>query len=167
MNNDNSKSFPIEFSGKNAFMSDVTDSLEDTIKRFPDIGSENNTVIITDPYLFKPKDDNYKNNVILALNNLKASKIIYCNKNQPNNAFFTEVANSLQQCTLEYKSMDRLHDRQWFCIETKKGFFTGTSLNGIDTKICAVDPISEETCNDLYRILMREGIVPNGRNETT
>lgn len=161
LDNNNTRKFPIEFSGDNTFISRPNENLEDVIDRFPDIDSKDKTVIVTDPYLFSTQDSDYEKNVLKALKKLEASKIIYCHINNPNRNFFARVKNALGNCALEYVNMDSLHDRHWFCVESKKGFYTGTSLNGVGKKYCTVDPLSEETCNDFYNIITEKGIIEN------
>lgn len=151
--------YPIEFTGKHTFIADPSEKPEDVIERFPDIDSTGKTVVVTDPYLFQLQDEAYKHNVIKALKKLKASKIIYCHNNNPNRKMWQDVQTALNGCTLEYKKLDLYHDRHWFCVETKKGFYTGSSLSGIGKKYCTVDLLSEQTGNDFYKILTGQGVI--------
>lgn len=159
LNNENVQSFPIDFTDENTFITKSGDTPESVIDRFPDIDSKGKTVVITDPYLFQQQDDDYKKLLIKALKRLNATKIIYCNQQHPNRILFTEIRSSLCNCSLDYKKLERCHDRFWYCVETRRGFSTGTSLNGIGKKICSVDMLSDESNADFYQMLIDEGVI--------
>ena len=159
LNNKNVQSFPIDFTDENTFISKPGEKSEDVIGRFPEIGSDRKTVVVTDPYLFWQKDDDYKIILIKALNRLNAATIIYCSHQHPDRNLFTEIQGALCNCSLDYKKLERCHDRFWYCVETRRGFSTGTSLNGIGKKICSVDVLSDETNADFYQMLIDQGVI--------
>ena len=159
LNNKNKQSFPIVFTDENTFITKSGEKPENVIDRFPEIGSEKHTVVVTDPYLFCQCDDDYKKLLIKALNRLKASKIIYCAHQHPNRDLFTEIQGALCNCSLEYRKLERCHDRFWYCTETKRGFSTGTWLNGIGKSISSVDVLPDESSADFYQTLIEQGVI--------
>lgn len=108
----------------------------------------NNTLIITDPYLFpKNSDSNYERMIQNILEASHSRKIItYIPKAKLNIELFSSVCRYLNTIGIELEHRDRedIHDRFWICVENVKGFIMGTSLNGIGKKICRVDNLIEE-----------------------
>lgn len=106
-----------------------------------------NTLIITDPYLFPRNfDSSYENMIKNILAFSKSSKIIvYIPQNKLNQELFNNVANHLLTFDINLCHRDRndFHDRFWICVESKKGFIMGTSLNGVSRKIFRLDNLYE------------------------
>ena len=159
LNDENIEKFPIVFTEENTYISKPGDNPESVIGRFPDIDSKGKTVVVTDPYLFQQQDKDYKNLIIKALNRFNASRILYCNSQRPKQQLFSEIDRALGKCSLEYKKLEKCHDRFWFCVESKCGFSTGSSLNGMGKKICSVEIMSDESNEDFYQTLIDQGVI--------
>ena len=62
------------------------------------------------------------------------------------------------------KKLEKCHDRFWYCVESKQGFYMGGSLNTIGKKTCAIDWMSEETKNDFIQMLNDQGVIHAARS---
>lgn len=164
LDNKNIGSFPVEMTGDHTFLSYSGDDPEDVIDRFPDIDSVGKTVVITDPYLFTQQDEDNKKLAIKALTKTGASRIIYCQHDHPNRRVFGDIQANLNGIILEYKKLEKCHDRFWYCVESKQGFYMGGSLNTIGKKTCAIDWMSEETKNDFIQMPNDQGVIHAARS---
>lgn len=112
------------------------------------LSSENNTLIITDAYLFpKNYDDEYKCNLIEILKSTKASKIkFYGSENNISNKLYECVKNKLanDNITLELINLNHFHDRFWIVEENYNGLVFGTSINGLCKKVFYMNVLSED-----------------------
>lgn len=111
------------------------------------IYTSNNTLVITDPYLFpKNSDLDYEKEIKNILLNSHAKEIIaYVPINKLNTSLFNSVVTYLSANNIKLRHIDKdnFHDRFWICKENRKGFVMGTSLNGIGRKISWVDLLYE------------------------
>lgn len=121
---------------------------------FNRINTMNNELIIMDPYLF-PEICNDDTEYIDFLKNIlysaEAEKYIIITRTvNPNNrckvAIESEFSNLIIHETNEY------HDRIWIS-DRKKGFFTGTSINGIGKKLALINFIKSEDVEFIVEIL--------------
>lgn len=107
-----------------------------------------NTLIITDPYLFPQKSDStYESMICNILAASRSKKIIaYIPQAKLNTALFNSVVSYLSTINIELVQRNRedIHDRFWVCVENAKGFVMGTSLNGLGRKISRVDNLYRE-----------------------
>lgn len=121
--------------------------------------SKGNTVVVTDDYLFKPKNDlQYEGNLNKILKSLLANKIIhYGRKDNINNKLFNKVKENLKDIgtTLIHEDRDDCHDRFWITEETKKGIVMGTSLNGICKKLFFYNELDNYDVIDILNYLYR------------
>lgn len=103
------------------------------------LGTEGNTVIITDSYLFNPgaNQNDYCSDLKELLKNLKAKEIIHSGYTPRDSTVLNDVMSFLNNkgCTLLINDVTpAYHGRYWICVETKKGITVDVSLNGFQTK---------------------------------
>lgn len=103
------------------------------------LGTEGNTVIITDSYLFKPRanQNSYCNDLKDLLKNLKAKEIIHSGYTPRDSTLLNDVTSFLSSngCTLSVNDVTpAYHGRYWICVETKKGITVDVALNGFQSK---------------------------------
>jgi hypothetical protein len=123
------------------------------------INSENSELIIIDPYIF-PESGNYNNEYISLLkdilHNAKAKHYIIITKsistdNVYKNSIVTEFNN------IEIYQTDLFHDRIWIS-NRNKGFFVGTSLNGIGRKVTLIDSIASNDVKGIVNIILESNL---------
>lgn len=115
---------------------------------FSKIEAEEKELIITDPYLFKEsknkkEDDEYCNILAKIIMKAKAKSIrVITNYRNYNNDIHKKIENKLTQ---EIKIIwnDDFHDRFWIA-DRKKGFYTGTSINGLGKRITLINLLSKD-----------------------
>lgn len=112
------------------------------------IESDNRTLLITDPFLFKGTEKE-KDFLVNILKESKSKNIITYTQSSDG---FDEIHKKLEKEGMNLKSYvtTKIHDRFWICPESKKGFVLGTSLNGIGRKLALINDIK---ANDVYEIL--------------
>ncbi len=122
------------------------------------IETQNRTLIVTDPYLYKSKEKAYISLVIDLFQRSKASKICSYMPPKCRNTTYTMIQQGCSQIDFSFINYCNCHDRFWICPESKRGFYIGTSLNGIGTKIHRIDYLR----NDEVELLAKElGIITN------
>lgn len=128
------------------------------------LGCENKTLVITDPYLFKGNQET-KKRVIKLLIASKAKKIISLididNINMFDKKFYELVKEGLKckGIKLECIKNNEFHDRFWFCLEEKKGFILGTSLNGVAKRISLLADLEQKDMDvvlEVYNEIIRK-----------
>jgi len=163
------KKFSSDFYEQNTFIcGKAATILTEASTQLNNLGAQNNTVLITDPYLF-PSNPNsiYQTDLITLLSGLKATKITYCAKNILNPSFFQQIQNALQSSgtILEFNNqLEECHDRFWYCPETEKCVVFGTSLNGLGRKICRINMLNDDEITELKQFFISAGILPGGDN---
>ncbi len=127
---------------------------------FREIDTMNKELVIIDPYLF-PEHCNditeYTSFLKNILNSAKAEKyIIITRPVNPNNickdTIESEFTNLIIRETNEY------HDRIWIS-DRKKGFFTGTSINGIGKKLALIDYINSDDIKFIVELLQSSNLL--------
>lgn len=166
--NTHMEKFPIKFTGENTFICGQGVSLVTVASaELSKLNADNNTVLITDPYLFpnmcnSTEEQQYENDLESLLAGLKAKKIIYCAKNIKNNSMYQRMKNLLQNhgtILIFDQRLDECHDRFWYCPETEKTIVFGTSLNGIGRKICRIDELKDAETSVLKQYFVNAGIL--------
>ena len=112
---------------------------------FSKIEAEEKELIITDPYLFKEsknkkEDDEYCNILAKIIMKAKAKSIrVITNYRNYNNDIHKK------KLTQDIKIIwnDDFHDRFWIA-DRKKGFYTGTSINGLGKRITLINLLSKD-----------------------
>lgn len=166
------KQFLDVFYEENTFICGSTATLlNEAATQLGKLNSENNTVLVTDPYLFiNAPSVVYERELKTLLSGLKAKKIVYCAKSKRNANFFQDVATALQANGTNLEFDDRLegcHDRFWYCPETEKCVVFGTSLNGIGRKISRIDMLTSDETQELKQFFIAAGIIASGDNDGT
>ena len=116
---------------------------------FLEISSEGKELIIVDPYLLKDWRDEYCDMVSSVINNAKAESVIIMTENRNCTIQSCDKIRERVNCRIEIRYTDDFHDRFWISGR-KKGFYTGTSFNGIGNKISLINLLSE---NDVAEIV--------------
>ena len=116
---------------------------------FLEISSEGKELIIVDPYLLKDGRDEYCDMVSSVINNAKAESVIIMTENRNCTIQSCDKIRERVNCRIEIRYTDDFHDRFWISGR-KKGFYTGTSFNGIGNKISLINLLSE---NDVAEIV--------------
>lgn len=115
---------------------------------FSKIEAEEKEWIITDPYLFKEsknkkEDDEYCNILAKIIMKAKAKSIrVITNYRNYNNDIHKKIENKLTQ-DIKIIWNDDFHDRFWIA-DRKKGFYTGTSINGLGKRITLINLLSKD-----------------------
>ena len=114
---------------------------------FSKIEAEEKELIITDPYLFKEsknkKEDDEYCNILAKIMKAKAKSIrVITNYRNYNNDIHKKIENKLTQ-DIKIIWNDDFHDRFWIA-DRKKGFYTGTSINGLGKRITLINLLSKD-----------------------
>ena len=115
---------------------------------FSKIEAEEKELIITDPYLFKEsknkkEDDEYCNILAKIIMKAKAKSIrVITNYRNYNNDIHKKIENKLTQ-DIKIIWNDDFHDRFWIA-DRKKGFYTGTSINGLGKRITLINLLAKD-----------------------
>lgn len=120
------------------------------------IDSKGAELIIVDPYIFSSEQDDYCKMFASLLNLSKAETIIIITDERNYKKASYEKISSKMNKDIQIKYSDDFHDRFWIA-NRKKGFYTGTSFNGIGKKISLINMIHpddvkeiiDELCNNL------------------
>lgn len=131
-----------------------------------EIGSAGNELIIIDPYLFtKPRKDTDRDEYVdrlskILINSKCSSLIVYMNKEHN---FSQDIVDRVQKNTgliITVNDDKIFHDRFWIA-NRKKGFVSGTSLNGAGKHRAYLFYIPED---DLEDILTTLNLIPSNKN---
>lgn len=123
-----------------------------------EIDSEGNELIIVDPYFFSGEENDYCDLLASILKQSKAKKIIVVtDKHNCKEASFNKIFNKMNK-VLEVKYNNSFHDRFWI-TDRKKGFYTGTSFNGIGKKISLINTIPLNDVNDIIDELSAQSLI--------
>lgn len=122
------------------------------------IDSEGNELIIVDPYFFSSEESDYCDLLASILNQSKARKIIVVtDKHNCKQASANKISNKMNK-VLEVKYSNCFHDRFWIA-NRKKGFYTGTSFNGIGKKISLINTLPQDDVKDIIDELSAQSLI--------
>jgi len=123
-----------------------------------EIDSEGNELIIVDPYFFSSEESDYCDLLASILNQSKAGKIIVVtDKHNCKQASVNKISNKMNK-VLEVKYSNCFHDRFWIA-NRKKGFYTGTSFNGIGKKISLINTLPQDDVKDIIDELSTQSLI--------
>ena len=127
-----------------------------------EIDSEGNELIIVDPYFFSSEESDYCDLLASILNQSKARKIIVVTdkhncKQASANKISNKISNKMNK-VLEVKYSNCFHDRFWIA-NRKKGFYTGTSFNGIGKKISLINTLPQDDVKDIIDELSAQSLI--------
>ena len=125
---------------------------------FSEISSEGNELIIVDPYLFKDDSDEYCNLLASIINSAKARSVIVVTEKKNYKKLSYNKINDKIGHTMEIKYNSEFHDRFWIA-DRKKGFYTGTSLNGIGKKISLINFLSSDDVTEIVSELHHKDVI--------
>ena len=141
---------------EDVIMPSANNSIESVLFPYIDnLNSNNNSLVVTDPYLYSSNDPSY---IILLEDLLKRSAAKEIKSYMPQhckNKTYNKIETDMQGLTFTFVQFPDCHDRFWICPETKKGFCMGTSLNGLGSKICRVDMLIE---NEVLQLMNGLGL---------
>lgn len=140
----------LEYITEEVFWKNMTD--DEKAKKFSqyllEIDSEGNELIIVDPYFFSSEENDYCDLLASILNQSKARKIIVVtDKHNCKQVSNNKISNKMNK-VLEVKYSNCFHDRFWIA-NRKKGFYTGTSFNGIGKKISLINMLPQDDVKDI------------------
>ncbi len=125
---------------------------------FEKISSAGKELIIVDPYLFKDESDDYCNLLTLVINNSKAqSVIIITEQKNYRQSSYDKITNNLNT-TVTIKYNNDFHDRFWIA-DRRKGFYTGTSFNGVGKRIALINLLSPDDVTEIITELTQQTII--------
>lgn len=115
-------------------------------------------MLIIDPYFFKDDSDEYCNILASVIKNSKAQSVIIVTerKNYKQLSYDKIFGNFNVPVTVEYNR--DFHDRFWIA-DRKKGFYTGTSLNGIGKRISLINLLSTNDMTEIIEELRQRSII--------
>lgn len=120
-------------------------NLEKRIYTYVDqLNAAGKRLILTDPFLFISSDANYINTLTGILVRTKAVEFICYMPQSQFNRNYRKISKNLKYARFVFKKYDNCHDRFWLCPDTNKGFYLGTSLNGVGKKLCKIDMLKED-----------------------
>ena len=123
-----------------------------------EIGSEGNELIVVDPYLFNSTEDEYCEILAAVLAFSKAETIIVVtDEKNCKKTSVDKVSNRINKTVKITYSKD-FHDRFWIA-DRKKGFYTGTSFNGIGKKISLINMLSQGEVFDIIDELCKQSLI--------
>jgi len=125
---------------------------------FEKISSTGKELIIVDPYLFKDESDDYCNLVTSVINNSKAQSVIVVTEHKNYRQLsYDKISNNLNTTvTIKYNS--DFHDRFWIA-DRKKGFYMGTSFNGVGKRISLINLLSQDDVTEIITELVQQTII--------
>ena len=156
----------LDLTSTNTFISNTgSDFLQNMSSFVTGLDAQNKTVIITDPYLFPSPQ--YGGNTLYyqkleqLLRMLNCNQIIYtAHPKHPTGFTCIKTALAANSIQLDNKTITiPIHDRYWICPENQKGFFTGTSPNGMKNKLCQISLLSSDDITDLLTTFRSENII--------
>ena len=122
------------------------------------IESKDNELIIVDPYIFSDDDDEYCNMLDSILNSSKAKNIIIItDKEYFKKSSFSKISDQIRKI-IDIKYSNDFHDRFWIASR-KKGFYTGTSFNGIGKKISLINTLSDYDIAEIISELRKYSLI--------
>lgn len=155
----------LNLTSDNTFIATPGSDFELNIQPFlSGLDAEKKTVVISDEYFFptpsKGGDATYYQKLIKLLLSLKCQRIVYTNHpGYPTAYQQVQVALAANGIVLDnIVTTTPIHDRYWICPESRKGFTTGTSPNGMAGKLSQINWIPVEDVDKLTTIYKTENV---------
>lgn len=125
---------------------------------FSDISSSGQELIIVDPYLFKDERDEYCNMLASVIKNAQAEKIIAVTECKNYSQSSHDKVTSIVGKEIEVKYSSDFHDRFWIA-NRQKGFYTGTSFNGVGKRISLINLLSANDVSEIIEELHQKSVI--------
>lgn len=153
----------LNLSSENTFIVDVGSDFRTVIKsHIPLLQATGKTVIIADQYLFPNSgDDAYFADLTKLLKDLQCKRIVYVNR-PLKAAKFSQMITDLNANGIVLENIctvTSIHDRYWICPESRKGFITGTSPNGMSGKLSHITELPTEDVEKLINLYRAENVL--------
>ena len=135
------------------------------LKYLSNINAADGDLTIIDPYLFKCSGSEKKiNDYIKLLSDIliQANPKSICfitNKKEDHfiKSIYDKIKNNMTKKSIKVnlKHSSKFHDRFWLASNNneKKGFLSGTSLNGIGNKISLISYLENEDVQEIYKLI--------------
>lgn len=132
---------------KGTLESEIKDNFHKYLKL---IESANNELIIIDPYLLVDDSSNYINLLVDIIKKSRCNELkIITNFDNVNYECKQDLLRELNNITVSIEENRLFHDRYWISNKNK-GFFVGSSLNGIGKKHCIINLIEDVDISEIY-----------------
>ncbi len=152
----------LEYIVEDVLWKNMTD--DEKVNRFSEyltkIGSKDNELIIVDPYIFNTVENDYCNILASVLNSSKAATIIIVTalgQKHYTQASANKVSGQVG-ITMQIKHTNDFHDRFWIA-NRKKGFYTGTSFNGVGKRISLINMLSDNDVTEIIDELRDQSLI--------
>ncbi len=153
----------LNLTNENTFIVNVGSDFRTVISaHIPLLQATGKTVIITDPYLFPTNgDDAYFQELTQLLKDLQCTRIIYVNRPKKPDKF-SQMVTDLSAAGIVLDNIcttTSIHDRYWICLESQKGFITGTSPNGMSGKLSHINELPADDVKTLIDLYKAESVI--------
>uniref|UniRef100_UPI003AB6FA09 hypothetical protein n=1 Tax=Enterocloster clostridioformis TaxID=1531 RepID=UPI003AB6FA09 len=134
------------------------EKIEKFSTNFSKVEAEGKELIIVDPYLFNDSTDDYCDMLASIINHSDAQSVVVITDNSHYKKIsYDKVANKVNR-PISNKFSGDFHDRFWIAGR-KKGFCTGTSLNGIGKRISIINLLSEDDVSEIIKELCKQRLI--------
>lgn len=134
------------------------EKIDEYVRWLDKIESKGNELIIIDPYLLKSCENEYCDLLAEIIGKASANKLIIITdkKNYQMESYDKVFKNYQGSIDIRYTS--EFHDRFWIS-NRKKGFYTGTSLNGVGKRISLINMITSDDVCEIVKELVDNNIL--------
>ena len=122
------------------------------------IGSKNVELIIVDPYIFSSEQDEYCEILASVLNSSEAKRIIIVTDKRNYKEESSLKVSAKINIAMDIKYSVDFHDRFWIA-NREKGFYTGTSFNGIGKKLSLINILTDNDVKDIIDELSNQSLI--------
>lgn len=140
---------------KNMTDNEKTDTFSEKLRQ---IGSDNNELIIVDPYLFSTSDSVYCELLSNIIKKSNSKPVVVITDDRHYTAESFQLVQSNVSASIELKFSSDFHDRFWI-VDRINGICSGTSLNGVGKRISLLNEISEEDVKDIVEELSDKNLI--------
>ena len=128
--------------------------IEKFCKNLEEIQVEGKELIIIDPYIFADDNKDYCDMLASIVNKSKAKKVIFITNQKHSEKSCCDMISKNITCEISKQYSEKFHDRFWIS-DRKKGFCTGTSLNGLGKKISLIMELSDDDVQEIIKLLRK------------
>lgn len=122
------------------------------IEYIKNINGVHQKILIIDPYFFcKNPDQDYENFITQIFKKAQFQEIQILTRKDYNKVLYNSIKSKIT-CNINLLFTDEIHDRFWIANQSK-GFYVGTSLNGVGKKYSRIGYMEPEEIKDYIRIV--------------